>query len=53
MNILGSCCVYKIKHRVGGSIERYKAHLFARDFTQQEGIDYSEIFSPVIKQVTI
>jgi hypothetical protein len=42
-----------IKHRVDGSIERYKAHLVARGFTQQEGIDYSETFSPVVKQETV
>jgi hypothetical protein len=33
MNVVGSRWMYRIKHHVDGSIERYKACLVARGFT--------------------
>jgi hypothetical protein len=52
-NIVSCRWIYKIKRKADGTIERYKAYLVAKGFHQQEGIDFSETFSPIIKHATI
>ena len=52
-SVVTSKWIYKIKHAVDGSIDKYKAIFVARGFSQKEGVDYEETFAPVARYTSI
>ncbi|CAL8113801.1 unnamed protein product [Prunus armeniaca] len=50
---VGCRWIFTIKYKVDGSIDRYKARLVAKRYTQTYGIDYQETFALVPKINTI
>lgn len=53
MNLINLKWVFKIQRKADGSVERYKACVVAKGFHHQQGLDFGETFSPVIKPTTI
>ena len=50
---IGCKWVFRIKRHPDGSIQKYKARLVAKGFHQKKGLDYDQVFSPVVKPATI
>jgi len=50
---IGNKWVLKVKRNAEGSIERYKARLVTKGYTQREGIDYEKTFLLVVRFASI
>jgi len=43
---------FKLKYKADGEVDKHKARLVARGFTQEQGFDYEETYSPTAKTTT-
>lgn len=50
---IGCKWLYKPKFKVDGSVDKYKIGYVGKGYSQKEGIDYEETFSPVAMLNTI
>jgi len=52
-SVVSSCWIYKVKKATDGSVEKHKARFVVHGFSQVDGIDYDETFSPVARYSSI
>ncbi|POM77903.1 Uncharacterized protein PHPALM_4642, partial [Phytophthora palmivora] len=53
MKVLQNHWIFRVKYLANGEIERFKARLVIKRFMQIYGIDYLEVYSPVVRLETL
>ena len=51
--LVGNKWVFNKRFNVEGKVENYKACLLAKGYSEVEGIDFGEFFSPIVKITSI
>jgi hypothetical protein len=51
--IIGVKWIFKTKLNEKGEVDKYKARLVAKGYSQQHGIDFTEVFAPVARMDTV
>ena len=51
--LIGVKWVFRVKKDNMGKVVRYKARLVVKGYSQKEGIDYGQVFSPVARMESI
>lgn len=52
-NVITNKWVFKRKYNADGNIDKYKARLVAPGFAQKQGVDFNEVYSPVVRYSTV
>lgn len=52
-NLVTSKWVFDVKHLISGAIEKFKARLVARGFSQKLGVDFTDTFAPTVRHDTL
>ena len=50
---MGCKWIFKVKRKADNTIDRFKARLVAQGYTQEQGVDFNEVFAPVARFITI
>ena len=51
--IVSTKWIFKTKYKADGSLDKHKAQLVARGFTQRPGVDFDETYAPTARMTTI